>query len=303
MSLWKRTLLVALAVTMAAACGVQSKDPSAMGQELISAAERGDLRALERLIAAGADLNAQDERGRTAALAATHAGEVEAVRALATAGADLNMRDQRQDNVLLYAGAEGLLEIVRLAVAAGADTCVTNLEDQGLDHLALAKAKGAGDRGGALLDLGQERAGLVGDGTLVEVGVGGKLHRVFVLLKRLRGPGEAGDQGALLSERGVNDGASAGSRRGTAHVEGAPGAHSHHWHRQPARPQISLLHVLLLPWTGHTPCTSMLSHSPLRAQMLRYPRRQQRAPLVVALGSRVEPVSAEQGGRHREGVG
>jgi ankyrin repeat protein len=97
-----------------------------MGQELISAAERGDLRVLEQLIAVGADLNARDDRGRTAALAATHVGQIEAVRALAAAGADLNLRDQRQDNVLLYAGAEGLLEIVRVALAAGANTRITN---------------------------------------------------------------------------------------------------------------------------------------------------------------------------------
>lgn len=101
-------------------------DSTAMGQELISAAERGDLRALEQLIAGGADLDARDDRGRTAALAATHAGHAEAVRALAAAGADLNLRDQRQDNVLLYAGAEGLLEIVRVALAAGANTRITN---------------------------------------------------------------------------------------------------------------------------------------------------------------------------------
>jgi ankyrin repeat protein len=97
-----------------------------MGQKLISAAERGDLSTIQRLIAAGAELDAQDERGRTAAVAATYAGHVEAVRALAAAGADLNLRDQRQDNVLLYAGAAGLLEIVRVAVAAGADTRITN---------------------------------------------------------------------------------------------------------------------------------------------------------------------------------
>lgn len=97
-----------------------------IGQELIAAAERGDLPAVERLIAEGADLNARDGRGRTAALAATHARQTEVVRALAEAGADLNLRDQRQDNVLLYAGAGGLLEIVRVALAAGADTRITN---------------------------------------------------------------------------------------------------------------------------------------------------------------------------------
>ena len=97
-----------------------------MNQSLISAAERGDTADIQRLLAEGADINAQDDRGRTPALAATHAGQTDAVRALIQAGADLNIRDGRNDNVLLYAGAEGLLDILRLAIAAGADTRITN---------------------------------------------------------------------------------------------------------------------------------------------------------------------------------
>lgn len=93
---------------------------------LISAAERGDTAEMQRLIDQGAPLDGQDDRGRTAAVAATHAQQTEAVRLLIEAGADINIRDQRSDNVLLYAGAEGYLDIVNLAIAAGADTKLTN---------------------------------------------------------------------------------------------------------------------------------------------------------------------------------
>lgn len=97
-----------------------------MNGDLIAAAERGDTAAVQRLLADGAAINARDERGRTAALAATHGNHAETVRALIRAGADINIRDDRTDNVLLYAGAEGLLEIVNLAIDAGADTKLTN---------------------------------------------------------------------------------------------------------------------------------------------------------------------------------
>ena len=97
-----------------------------MNQQLISAAERGDIATAQRMLAAGADINAQDARGRTAVLAATHAQHTATVAVLIQSGADLNIRDERKDNVLLYAGAEGLLDILRLAIAAGADTRITN---------------------------------------------------------------------------------------------------------------------------------------------------------------------------------
>lgn len=100
-----------------------SPPPSA---SLISAAERGDTAAVQRLLAAGAPIDARDARGRTAAMAATHGNRPETVRALIAAGADIDLQDSMRDNVLLYAGAEGLLEIARLAVAAGADTTITN---------------------------------------------------------------------------------------------------------------------------------------------------------------------------------
>jgi ankyrin repeat protein len=106
-------------------CG-QRLEPAAMSQQLIAAAEQGDTPTVVRLLAGGANINAQDARGRTAALAATHGNHAQTVQALIQAGADLNIRDARTDNVLLYAGAEGLLDILRLAIAAGADTRLTN---------------------------------------------------------------------------------------------------------------------------------------------------------------------------------
>jgi uncharacterized protein len=114
-----------LALLALLGCG-QQLEPAAMNEQLIVASERGDTSAALRLLAAGADINAQDARGRTAVLAATHGNHADTVRALIEASADVNIRDNRTDNVLLYAGAEGLLDILRLAIAAGADTRLTN---------------------------------------------------------------------------------------------------------------------------------------------------------------------------------
>jgi len=94
--------------------------------QLIQSAENGETSTVLELLQAGADINATDERGRTAVMAATHANKTETVRALIEAGADIDIRDNRLDNPFLYASAEGLYEIVNLTIEAGANTRLTN---------------------------------------------------------------------------------------------------------------------------------------------------------------------------------
>ncbi|MVO99701.1 hypothetical protein EDM21_09175 [Paenibacillus sp. N10] len=97
-----------------------------MNVSIIQAAENGDTSRVLQLIREGADINARDEQGRTAILAATHGNQADTVRALIEAGADINLQDHKLDNPFLYAGAEGLLEIVKILNEAGADPTITN---------------------------------------------------------------------------------------------------------------------------------------------------------------------------------
>lgn len=115
------------AVLLAALCSVcvcvkaQDRD-----QVLIAAAERGDLAEVQRLLAAGTSVRAQDAQGRTALVAATYGGHTGVARALIAAGADVNTKDQLQNSAFLLAGARGHTEIVRMTLAAGADLKSTN---------------------------------------------------------------------------------------------------------------------------------------------------------------------------------
>jgi len=121
-------LLLAMLV-MCAGCSGDNKPQEEVMQvnkEFIAAAERGDTAEVLRLLEAGADIQAQDESGRTAVVSATYGNHVDTVEALIAKGADINIRDHMLNNVLLYAGASGYLDIVRLAVEAGADTTLTN---------------------------------------------------------------------------------------------------------------------------------------------------------------------------------
>lgn len=91
-----------------------------------TAAETGDLAALQQLIDSGTDSNARDANGRTPVMIATYAHQVEAVRLLLDRGANPDILDLQRNNPFLYAGAEGYLDILRLANEAGADPSITN---------------------------------------------------------------------------------------------------------------------------------------------------------------------------------
>jgi hypothetical protein len=67
---------------------------------LMMAAQAGDVRAVERLVAAGGDLDAADELGRTALMRAAARGSEEIVRLLLDAGADPTLADRRGHTAL-----------------------------------------------------------------------------------------------------------------------------------------------------------------------------------------------------------
>ncbi|MCM3259416.1 ankyrin repeat domain-containing protein [Paenibacillus lautus] len=97
-----------------------------MDRQLIESAEQGNTEQVRQLLQAGANIDATDEQGRTAVMAATYRNHVDTVDALIQAGADINIRDHQLNNVFLYAGAEGMLDILRLAIDADADVTLTN---------------------------------------------------------------------------------------------------------------------------------------------------------------------------------
>ncbi|WP_199710861.1 ankyrin repeat domain-containing protein [Noviherbaspirillum cavernae] len=98
----------------------------AMDQELIQAAEQGDLPTVQGLLRAGRDIEARDRSGRTALLAATQHNHEAVAEALIKAGADVNAQDRQRDSAYLLAGARGYLGILRLTLAHGADLKSTN---------------------------------------------------------------------------------------------------------------------------------------------------------------------------------
>jgi len=119
-----RRLTLALALVVGVTMAIV---PAAPAQDfIVTAADRGEMVVVRRLLAEGAPINVRDGRGRTALLAATQRNHVEIARLLINEGADVNVKDFNQDSPFLYAGAEGRVEILRLMLRAGADLASVN---------------------------------------------------------------------------------------------------------------------------------------------------------------------------------
>jgi ankyrin repeat protein len=121
-----RRLMPALALGAIIGMIAAIVSPAAAQDFLVTAADRGEIVVVRRLLAERAPVNARDGRGRTALLAATQRNHVEIARLLINEGADVNIRDFNQDSPFLYAGAEGRVEILRLILRAGADLASVN---------------------------------------------------------------------------------------------------------------------------------------------------------------------------------
>ena len=102
------------------------KEEIAVNEQLLQAAARKDTDAAAQSIADGADINIQDDEGRTALMLATYNQDVRMAKVLIDAGANVNIQDDILNSPFLYAGAEGYLDLLKLTIDAGADPKITN---------------------------------------------------------------------------------------------------------------------------------------------------------------------------------
>ncbi|MGN7413037.1 ankyrin repeat domain-containing protein [Paenibacillus sp. SAF-068] len=105
---------------------VEERSMTSLEEQLFKAVEDRDNESIQKWIQAGANINAQDQNGRTAAMIATYNNDLTSAKALIKAGADVNIQDDMKNNPFLYAGAEGYLDILKLTIEAGADPAITN---------------------------------------------------------------------------------------------------------------------------------------------------------------------------------
>jgi ankyrin repeat protein len=102
------------------------KAPPALHTSLWSAARANDVRAIERLLAEGLDIDARDAQGFSPLMLAAMAGHAAAFDLLLDRGADPNTADLGGNSVLMGAAFKGHVDIVRKLLAAGADPTLRN---------------------------------------------------------------------------------------------------------------------------------------------------------------------------------
>ena len=103
------------------AAGISPTDQTELDMDLITAAEAGDLSAVQRLLDQGASVDAANDRGVTALIAAAYRNHLEVARALIEAGADVNRQDETRQSAYLISTSEGYLALLQLTLANGAD--------------------------------------------------------------------------------------------------------------------------------------------------------------------------------------
>jgi len=91
---------------------------------LMHAVENGDTASAMQMIAKGANVNAQDQRGWTALMHASMKGQTNETRLLLAAGADPNLRDREGRTAFLWAAWNCRSEVAEVLIDSGADVNV-----------------------------------------------------------------------------------------------------------------------------------------------------------------------------------
>ena len=109
-------------------------DPTYLGEQLIKAAKDGNETEVERLIAAGADVNIQSKHGTTVLMRAAEKGHTEIAEMLIEKGADVNKQNEKGANALIKAIYYGHTEIAEMLIEKVIDL---NLQDEQYGNTAL----------------------------------------------------------------------------------------------------------------------------------------------------------------------
>jgi ankyrin repeat protein len=99
----------------------------------------GGTAVLERLIQRGADVNLQDQRGRSPLIAAVLMNRIDSAGLLLAAGADVNRQDRHGATALFYAADAGFFKLAKLLLEHGANPELA--DDSGITPMQIAADK------------------------------------------------------------------------------------------------------------------------------------------------------------------
>lgn len=119
-------LLLAMCWLASPACAQKDKEVIVRDNTIFKAAANNDTAAIKQALTNRALLEAKDGEGRTPLMVATYHHHAAAAQVLIAAGANVNAQDKMLNSPFLYAGAAGYADILKMCMAAGADYKVYN---------------------------------------------------------------------------------------------------------------------------------------------------------------------------------
>jgi len=120
----KHILITTIAAVLLVGCATgKQKTVQALDIDIWQAARKGNIVAVEYHLAAGVDVSAKDESGRTPIYAATVGGDKEVVKLLIDNGADANAKDNYGLNPLFFTWNK---KVAELLISNGADVNATH---------------------------------------------------------------------------------------------------------------------------------------------------------------------------------
>ena len=141
MHLGPTRLLAVLTLLALAACGSNTEE---LNQQLVDAVRRGDTAEAQRLLQAGAQVDARDAKhDAPAVLWAAHDGQVAVLAILLDGGGDVESAKADGDTALWYAAQQGQLDAARLLLERGANPNPRGPD--GSSAVAIAEQKGYGE--------------------------------------------------------------------------------------------------------------------------------------------------------------
>jgi hypothetical protein len=135
--------LIAIVVLLAAAATAQAQNPPsredlAIYAGLHEAAAKGDVAAIERLVAAGEKPDIQDSKSRTPLIVAAYMKQYDAARALLKHGANPNAMEIDHYDIVTIAAVRNDVEMLKIALDAGASAKNVTSRYQGTALIAAA---------------------------------------------------------------------------------------------------------------------------------------------------------------------
>lgn len=96
-------------------------DALSLGDKLCTAAKKGEVRTIQKLLEKGADLNGRDQHGWSALHRASFKGRIDVVKVLVESGVEVDAKDEEGYTALHCAAEAGHADVTEFLVKKGAD--------------------------------------------------------------------------------------------------------------------------------------------------------------------------------------